>query len=564
MLRHMRHDGTSGLPARGGKKRENIMQAYEYAQSQQQPMETYNHYGSVRNPAQAQQRFNKLQPLNRSAAVAPGKPQLTTNQEMDRIASRVKSRKAEVQELQRAAGRVAGPGAEITAEQLPKLMEQMGHPTDPAQVDKIMRGARLRPTDTLRGDQLAKSWHHLKTTNEKAQDGMPSEVIAELNKVRANPAAYAQNLEPMKRFFKGKTYDPQDGSVPICTTEGVKAVDECIKALKSTKPMQPLTAAVGLTKAAEDHAIDTGDKGLTGHTGSDGSTPFQRMERWGQWMGAAAENCAYGGRSAAEHVQQLLIDDGVRSRGHRKNILNPQYARVGAGISTHVTYGTTCVQTFAAEYDDAPANITRTQDAARPRKSKQPRNLPSKGHAVAASKIQRNARTKLAKNKVQTLKASRSGKIQVGGRSALHGSTGRKQGTNKKVSMSQFNDGGYGFDNTEYGGTTEYGATQTLSPQFQQTQSPSAPSGYYKMQHQQQQEVAGKSGFAEATGPQAVPGTMKQMMNEGQFPQEWRDEIAKALATPATTVRINETPTSFEVKITSPQGSATMTMHKPT
>jgi uncharacterized protein YkwD len=40
-----------------------------------------------------------------------------------------------------------------------------------------------------------------------------------------------------------------------------------------------------MTKAAKDHAKDIGPKGITGHTGSDGSSMNSRLERYGGWMG---------------------------------------------------------------------------------------------------------------------------------------------------------------------------------------------------------------------------------------------------------------------------------------
>jgi uncharacterized protein YkwD len=48
-----------------------------------------------------------------------------------------------------------------------------------------------------------------------------------------------------------------------------------------------------------------------------------------------------------EIVLQLLIDHGVPSRGHRKNILNGSSNYVGVSIQPHNGYRFNCVQDFA-------------------------------------------------------------------------------------------------------------------------------------------------------------------------------------------------------------------------
>ena len=73
-----------------------------------------------------------------------------------------------------------------------------------------------------------------------------------------------------------------------------------------------------------------------GHTGADGSLPWDRVARYGQWSGTIAENISYGayGESDARRiVLSLVIDDGVASRGHRDNILNAAFSVIGNRVS---------------------------------------------------------------------------------------------------------------------------------------------------------------------------------------------------------------------------------------
>lgn len=49
-----------------------------------------------------------------------------------------------------------------------------------------------------------------------------------------------------------------------------------------------------MQKASLDHVTDHGPKNLTGHKGSDGSKPFERLGRYGHCPGLSGENLAYG------------------------------------------------------------------------------------------------------------------------------------------------------------------------------------------------------------------------------------------------------------------------------
>ena len=45
----------------------------------------------------------------------------------------------------------------------------------------------------------------------------------------------------------------------------------------------------------------------------------------------------------------LLIDDGVATRGHRLNCMNPNFNEVGAALAPHGSYQWVCVIDFATE-----------------------------------------------------------------------------------------------------------------------------------------------------------------------------------------------------------------------
>ncbi|MCP4217332.1 MAG: CAP domain-containing protein [bacterium] len=176
-------------------------------------------------------------------------------------------------------------------------------------------------------------------------------VVRELNLARTDPEAYARHLERLLKSYQGNIFITEDGA-RIITHEGVSAVEEAIGFLKKSKPIPPLKVSRGLSKAAKWLVGDQGPKGKTGHTGSDGSAPADRMNRYGEWRSISGENIGYGPWNARHHVMMLLIDDGVRGRGHRMNIFDSRFGVVGVACGPHKTYDDMCVMEFAGAYTE--------------------------------------------------------------------------------------------------------------------------------------------------------------------------------------------------------------------
>lgn len=176
------------------------------------------------------------------------------------------------------------------------------------------------------------------------------DVVAEINLMRNNPARYAQlYLAPLRSCYQGRVLTLPD-QYPVMTNEGIGALDECIRELERATPVAGLAPRKELSMAARDHVQDQGRTGSVGHDGSDGSSTFSRMNRYGKWEYSAGENICYGISRARNIVITLLIDDGVSSRGHRKNFLNNSFRLIGVKSGAHQVYGSMCVIDFAGGY----------------------------------------------------------------------------------------------------------------------------------------------------------------------------------------------------------------------
>jgi len=183
--------------------------------------------------------------------------------------------------------------------------------------------------------------------------GEPSarEVLAEINLARTDPKAYAGFLRQFRRQFQGKSYRLPDSRTQVMTTEGVRAVDEAIRFLSRQKPLPPLSWSDGLAEAAADLAEEQAASGTVGHDGRKSGGMRERIERHGEWLGEIAENIGYGPAEARAMVLQLIVDDGVPDRGHRKNIYRRAIAVAGVACGPHSTFRTMCVIDFAGGFN---------------------------------------------------------------------------------------------------------------------------------------------------------------------------------------------------------------------
>lgn len=87
-----------------------------------------------------------------------------------------------------------------------------------------------------------------------------------------------------------------------------------------------LTVDPALVAAAEAHTQDMANNDFFSHTGSDGSKPWDRMERAGYMWTVAAENISAGRQSPEETVAGWMA-----SEGHRANILDCSLRETGVG-----------------------------------------------------------------------------------------------------------------------------------------------------------------------------------------------------------------------------------------
>lgn len=186
-----------------------------------------------------------------------------------------------------------------------------------------------------------------------AQTGIEPAVLAEINFARTRPRAYAEQLRAYRKLFRGKIVWYPGNPDGLRTEEGVRAVDEAIRFLERQAPLEPIEPATLLARAARDHVREQGPRGGTGHYSADGANPRDRVQRRGGGS-YVAEVITYGPPSAVEVVRQLIVDDAVPGRGHRKTLFAAEMRYAGVACGPHQGYRVMCVADLGRKPDGHP------------------------------------------------------------------------------------------------------------------------------------------------------------------------------------------------------------------
>ena len=156
------------------------------------------------------------------------------------------------------------------------------------------------------------------------------DIILYINLARMHPKEF-YNIEV-------RNYQLPEGYIPLNRDNPYLRSLE--KTLKNGHPLPPVYPDRKLTSYAKYLAKEQGENGETGHYRDKGpKSPYYYL----------GECNNYGEFNSRGHVIVLLIDDGITSLGHRRNVLDKYFTLVGVGCGSHPVYGNMCVIDFAAE-----------------------------------------------------------------------------------------------------------------------------------------------------------------------------------------------------------------------
>ena len=116
--------------------------------------------------------------------------------------------------------------------------------------------------------------------------------------------------------------------IDLATLSVIQEVLNLVNSERGRAGLSPLRLHSQLMAAAQAHSNDMARHNFMSHTGSDGSSPFDRMKRYGYNFRWAGENVASGYSSP-----QDVMRGWMNSSGHRANILNRNFRDIGIGYA---------------------------------------------------------------------------------------------------------------------------------------------------------------------------------------------------------------------------------------
>ena len=123
----------------------------------------------------------------------------------------------------------------------------------------------------------------------------------------------------------------EDDSVTSFENEVIRLVNE----IRKENGLKPLTADWELSRVARYKSRDMKENGYFSHTSPVYGSPFEMIKNFGLSYRTAGENIAKGQRTP-----EAVVNAWMNSSGHRANILNSSYTKIGVGYEPSGNYWT--------------------------------------------------------------------------------------------------------------------------------------------------------------------------------------------------------------------------------
>jgi len=165
--------------------------------------------------------------------------------------------------------------------------------------------------------------------------GQPAQPEPETPPAPGQPAQPKPETPPAP----GQPVQPKPETPPAGASSSVRAYElevvRLVNAERAKNGLAALTEVESLSDLARLKSRDMRDLGYFDHTSPTYGSPFQMMRSFGVSYRAAGENIAMG-----YATPQAVVNAWMNSPGHRANILNAKYAKIGVGYVAEGNYWT--------------------------------------------------------------------------------------------------------------------------------------------------------------------------------------------------------------------------------
>ncbi|MBY2246976.1 sporulation protein, partial [Clostridioides difficile] len=128
------------------------------------------------------------------------------------------------------------------------------------------------------------------------------------------------------------TNKPDDNNNSGSTSESFSAyqkeVVDLVNIERAKAGLNPLTLDSSISNVATKKSQDMIDNNYFSHNSPTYGSPFDMLKKFGISYKTAGENIAMGQKTPKE-----VVNAWMNSEGHRKNIMNPNFSKIGVGVA---------------------------------------------------------------------------------------------------------------------------------------------------------------------------------------------------------------------------------------
>ncbi|KAK2243396.1 sporulation protein [Clostridioides difficile] len=141
-----------------------------------------------------------------------------------------------------------------------------------------------------------------------------------------------ESNKPEDNNNSDSTNKPDDNNSSGSTSENFSAyqkeVVDLVNIERAKAGLNPLTLDSSISNVATKKSQDMIDNNYFSHNSPTYGSPFDMLKKFGISYKTAGENIAMGQKTPKE-----VVNAWMNSEGHRKNIMNPNFSKIGVGVA---------------------------------------------------------------------------------------------------------------------------------------------------------------------------------------------------------------------------------------